>query len=153
MDSSIVQLIAVLASIVIAVGTMGALLWGVWTYKRNGEAQVQFLALGTLQHYLDLAVAYPDLASRDDSQAVDPRYAWFAAQSLTTAQTLWLLVGRQENWQRSINAIVRQHRSYLRSGVFVCDDFSPEFVGFLRTRVVDLKCAAINGAGSGKWDR
>jgi hypothetical protein len=85
---------------------MGALLWGVWTYKRNGEAQVQLLALGTLQHYLDLAVAHPDLASRDDSEAVDPRYAWFAAQSLTTAQTLWLLVGRQENWQRSINAIV-----------------------------------------------
>jgi len=142
MDPGVVQLIAVLASIVIAAGTVGALLWGIWTYKRNGEAQLQLLALGTLQHYLDLAVAYPDLASRDDGQPVDARYAWFAAHSLTTAQTLWLLVRSQANWQRSINAIVRQHRSYLRSGAFVCDDFSPEFITYLRTRVADLKCAA-----------
>ncbi len=141
MDPGVVQLIAVLASLVIAAGTVGALLWGVWTYKRNGEAQVQLLALGTLQHYLDLAVAHPDLASRDDSQPVDVRYAWFAAQSLTTAQTLWLLVGRQANWQRSINAIVREHYSYLRSGAFVCDDFMPEFVRYLQTRVAGLKCA------------
>jgi hypothetical protein len=70
----------------------------------------------------------------------------FAAQSLTTAQTLWLLVGRQPNWQRSINAIVRHHHSYLQSGAFVCDDFSPEFVGYLRTRVADVKCAEANDA-------
>lgn len=141
MDASVFQLIAVLASVVLATATVFGLLWGVWTYKRNGEAQVQLLALGTLQHYLDLAVAHPDLASRDERRPVDARYAWFAAQALTTAQTLWLLVGRQENWQRSINAIVRQHGSYLRSGAFVCDDFCPEFVGYLRTRVAGLTCA------------
>lgn len=146
MEPGVVHLIPVLTSIVIAAGTVGALLWGVWTYKRNGEAQVQLLALGTLQHYLDLAIAHPDLASRNDSQPVDARYAWFAAQSLTTAQTLWLLVGRQPNWQRSINAIVRHHHSYLQSGAFVCDDFSPEFVGYLRTRVADVKCAEANDA-------
>jgi hypothetical protein len=144
MDPGVIQMIAVLASIFIAAGTVGALLWGVWTYKRSGEAQVQLLALGTLQHYLDLAVEHPDLASRDDSQPVDARYAWFATQSLTTAQTLWLLVGRQPNWQRSINAILRQHRSYLQSGALVCDDFSPEFVEYLRTRVANLKCAGSN---------
>jgi hypothetical protein len=126
--------------------TVAALLWGVWTYKRNGEAQIQLLALERLQHYLDLAVRYPELASRDESQSVDVRYAWFAAQSLTTAQTLWILVGRQPSWQRSINAIVRQHHSYLRSGAFVCDDFSPDFVGYLRTRVPELKCAESNDA-------
>ncbi len=141
MDANVVQVVAVVASVVLATATVVALLWGVWTYKRNGEAQVQLLALGTLQHYLDLAVAHPDLVSRDESRPVDARYAWFAAQALTTAQTLWLLVGRQENWQRSINAILRQHRSYLRSGAFVCDDFCPEFVGYLRTRVADLACA------------
>ena len=127
-------------------GTVAALLWGVWTYKRNGEAQIQLLALERLQHYLDLAVKHPDLASPDESQSVDARYAWFAAQSLTTAQTLWLLVGRQPSWQRSINAIVRQHHSYLRSGAFVCDDFSPDFVGYLRTRVAELKCNQPNDA-------
>jgi len=146
MNSSLVlQQIAVLVSIVMAAGNVWALVWGVWTYKRNADAQLQLLALETLQHYLDLAVAHPDLASRDKSLSVDVRYAWFAAQALTTAQTLWLLVRRQPNWQRSINAIVRQHRSYLRSGTFVCGDFSPEFVDYLRTRVPELKCAESNG--------
>ena len=74
------------------------------------------------------------------------RYAWFAAQSLTTAQTLWLLVGRQPNWQRSINAIVRQHHSYLRSGAFVRDDFSPDFLAYLQTQVAELKCAESTNA-------
>ena len=44
---------------------VAALLWGVRTYKRNGEAQIQLLALERVQHYLDLAVKYPDLATRD----------------------------------------------------------------------------------------
>jgi len=147
MDSGVVvQLVGVLASILKAAGTVGALLWGVWTYKRKGEAQVQLLALEALQRHLDLAVAHPDLASRDESQSVDVRYAWFAAHSLTTAQALWLLVGRQPNWQRSINAIVRQHHSYLQSGEFVCDDFCPDFVSYLRTRVAGLKCVESNDA-------
>src|SRR5262245_41883754 len=141
MELGFVQLIASLTPVVLATVGVVSLLWGVWTYKRTAEAQLQLLALNTLQHYLDLAVANPDLASRDESQPVDARYAWFAAHSLNTAQTLWLLVGRQPSWQRSVNAIVRQHRSYLRSGTFVCDDFSPEFVSYLRTRVADLKCA------------
>jgi hypothetical protein len=80
------------------------------------------------------------------------RYAWFAALSLTTAQTLWLHVGRQPSWQRSISAIVRLHYSYLRSGAFVCDDFCPDFVGYLRTRVVDLKCAESNDAEGARVD-
>jgi hypothetical protein len=140
-NSVVLQLIAVLVSIVVATGNVFALVWGVWTYKRSADAQLQLLALQTLQHYLDLAVAHPELASREESLTVDLRYAWFAAQALTTAQTLWLLVRRNPNWQRSINAILRQHRSYLQSGMFECDDFSPEFVDYLRTQVADLKCA------------
>ena len=128
----------------VAAGNVCALIWGVWTYRRNADAQLQLLALETLQHYLDLAVAHPELASRDERLTVDVRYAWFAAQALTTAQTLWLLVRRKPNWQRSINAILRQHRSYLRSGMFECADFSPEFIDYLRTRVADLKCAESN---------
>ena len=108
------------------------------------EGEFWQLTGGLLQHYLDLAVAHPELASRDESLTVDVRYAWFAAQALTTAQTLWLLVRRKANWQRSINAILRQHGSYLRSGMFQCGDFSPEFVDYLRTRVADLKCAESN---------
>jgi hypothetical protein len=77
----------------------------------------------------------------DERQSVDARCVWFAAQSLNTAQTLWLLVGRQQDLQRSINAVVRQRDSCLRSGKFVYGDFSPEFVGYLRTRVAELECA------------
>jgi len=94
-----------------------------------------------LQHYLDLAVAHPDSVRRDDTMAVDVQYACFAVEALTTAQILWTIVGHQEVWQRSIKAIVRQHRSYLRSGAFMCSDFNPEFVGYLRSLVPDLKCA------------
>lgn len=141
MESSALQQIALLASAVIAAAAVATLLWGIWMYKRNGEAQVQLLALGTLQHYLDLAIAHPELASREDGQPVDAQYSWFAAHALNTAQTLLTLVGHRVEWQRSINAIVRQHKSYLRSGLFVCSDFSPEFVSYLRERVADVRCA------------
>lgn len=141
MAPSVAQLIPVLATAVMAVATVLTLAWGMWTYKRNGEAQLQMLAFGMLQHYLDLAVAHPDLASRDDRQPVDARYAWFAAQALATAQTLWLVVGRHASWQRSINAIIRQHRPYLQSGALVCGDFGADFLAYLRERVPDLKCA------------
>jgi hypothetical protein len=133
-------MIATISAIVMMSATVAALLWGVWTYKRNGEAQVQLLALQMLQHHLDLAVAHPDLASGDEIQAVDARYGWFAARALLTAQTLWTLVGHQSEWVRTINAIVRQHKRYLLSGEFVCDDFNPAFVEHLRAQVPDLKC-------------
>lgn len=146
MQIDILQQVALYASLILAASAVAAFLWGVWTYKRNGEAQVQLLALGTLQHYLDLAVEHPDLASRNEAQPVDAQYAWFAAHALNTAQTLHTLVGRQPDWQRSINAVVRQHRSYLRSGAFVCDDFSPEFLSYLRERVADVRCAKSSDA-------
>ncbi len=148
MSASLLQAIALWAGIVLAIATVVSLVFAVWSYNRNAaaqvrsaEAQVQLLALGTLQHYLDLAVAHPDLASRSSDQPVDAQYGWFAAQALSTAQTLWTLVGQQGEWQRAINAIIRQQRPYLRSGAFVCEDFTPEFVRYLRERVADLRCA------------
>ena len=151
MEPSSLQQLALWASVVLATATVVSLVMAVWTYRRNAEAQarsadaqVQLLALGTLQHYLDLAVAHPELASRENEQPLDVQYAWFAAQALFTAQTLWTLAGRQTDWQRAINAIVRQQRSYLRSGAFVCEDFAPEFVSYLRERVADLKCADLS---------
>lgn len=141
MSSGVLQLLAVLSGVVAAVATVAAVLWAVWTYKRNAASQVQLLALGALQHYLDLAVTYPDLASPDDSRPVDARYAWFAAHALVTAQTLWTLVGRDPTWLRSVDSIIRQHGPYLRSGALVCGDFSPEFLAYLRSRVPGLRCA------------
>jgi len=129
---------------VTAAGSVCALVWGVWTYRRSADAQLQLLALQTLQRYLDHAVEHPDLASGNRSHSVDMRYAWFAALALTTAQTLWLLVGRHAIWQRSINSILRQHQSFMESGHFMCDDFDPDFVSLLRTRFPGLKCADPN---------
>lgn len=145
-ESNTLQQVAVWATIVIAATAVITLLVGVLNYRRNTEDQLQLLALGILQHYLDLAVEHPDLATRDEEKPIDPRYGWFAAHALTTAQTLRTLVGYEANWQRAINAIVRQHRSYLRSGAFVCDDFTPEFVGYLRERVAGLRCAETGDA-------
>ena len=64
------------------VGSMAALLWGAWTYKRSAEAHY---TVTRLQHYLDLAVSIPI--------------------------------------------------PICGLGAFVCDDFCPDFVGRLRTRV------------------
>lgn len=145
----VLQVIGLLGGIALAVATVVSVLFALWTYRSNAQAQVQLLALNSLQHYLDLAVTHPDLASRTDDQAVDARYGWFAAQALFTAQTLWTLVGDRMEWQRSINAIIRQHRPYLRSGAFVCDDFAPEFVRYLRERVPDIRCADVKGGAGG----
>ena len=141
MSSDRLQRVAAWASIVAAGAMVGTLLFGVWNYSRTADAEVQLSALSALQHHLDLAVQHPDLASRDKDHPVDLQYGWFAAHALTTAQTLWILVGRQADWRRAVNAIIRQHRSYLRSGAFVCMDFTPEFVSYVRGQVRDFKCA------------
>ncbi len=88
MELSTRQQLALAAGIVVAAATVIPLVWAVWTHRCNAEAQVQLLALGTLQHSLDMAVAHPDLASPDDKPPIEPRYGWFAAQALATAQTL-----------------------------------------------------------------
>lgn len=146
MSAGIPQFIAIASGFIAAVSAAAALVWAVWTYKRNAASQMQLLALGALQHYLDLAVAHPDLASRDESEAVDARYGWFAAHALATAQTLWTVAGRDENWRRPVDSIIRQHRAYLRSGAFVCGDYSPDFVSYLRSRVPELRCAPATDA-------
>lgn len=144
--SPLIQQLALWSSIVMATVAVATLLIGFWNSNRNAEAQLQLLALDSIQHYLDLAVEHPDLASRDSDQPIDAQYGWFAAHALTTAQTLWILVGNQVDWQRSINSIIRQHQPYLRSGAFVCDDFAPEFVSYLKEKVANLRCAELKGA-------
>ncbi len=134
-------LVQQIAFIVLAAATVASVLFAVWTYHRNARAQLRLSALGVLQHHLDLAVEHPELAGPHVDRPVDARYAWFAAHALTTAQTLRALVGDQPDWQRAIDAIVRRHRPYLRSGAFVCEDFTPGFVDYLRERVPDLRCA------------
>jgi hypothetical protein len=139
MAPSRLQLVALVASIVLAAASAASLLFGVWTYRRNANAQLhatktqlQLTALGTLQHYFDLAVEHPELASPDDRQPVDARYAWFAGQALYTAQTLRTLVGDERDWQAPINLLVRNHRPFLHSTYFRPDDFDADFVDHLR---------------------
>ena len=135
------QQVALWAGVVVAAVAVVSLVVGIWDYNRNAQAQVQLTALGVLQNHLDLAVQHPELASHDSNDPIDVRYAWFAAHALNTAQTLRLLVGHQEDWQRAIDAIIRQQQPYLRSGLFECRDFSPAFVIYLRAQATDLKCA------------
>ncbi len=72
--STFLQQLALLAGIVVPAATVISLVWAVRTYRRNAQAQVQVWAHGTLQHYLDLAVAHPVLASRDNEPPIEPRY-------------------------------------------------------------------------------
>ena len=148
MDPGSLPQVALWSGIIRDAVAVVSLVFAVWSYRRtaksqahSAQAQVQLSALSTLQHYLDMAVANPELATRDESQPVDASYGWFAAQALNTAQTLWTQVGEHEDWQRAINAIVRHHQSYLRSGAFTCNDFTPQFIDYLRGRVPDLRCA------------
>lgn len=134
------QQVAGWASVVVAAAAVVSLAVGIWDYNRNAQTQVQLTALGVLQNHLDLAVQHPELASRDAGDPVDARYAWFAAHALNTAQTLRALVGHEGGWQRAIDAIIRQQQPYLRSGLFECGDFSPEFVAYLRARTTGLRC-------------
>ena len=88
-----------------------------------------------------MSVEHPDLASRDPGQPVDAEYEWFATHALFTAETLWVLVGDDPRWKRSIAFILRQHRGYLEQGHFVCGNFSAEFVTYVKNQIKGLKCA------------
>jgi hypothetical protein len=140
MDAETLQLIGIGAGVISAIAFMLTFIFGIYQFVRSANNQLQSSAFSILQHYLDQATARPDLASRAPDQPVDPQYGWFAANAVVTAQTLWKLVGDKPDWQRSVNAIIRQHETYLRSGLFECGDFAPEFVGYLRERVPDLRC-------------
>ena len=94
-----------------------------------------------LREYLKLSVEHPDLASRVPDQPADVRYEWFATNALFTAEALWGLVGDDPKWEKSIAAIVRQHRGYLVQGDFPCGDYTPDFVTHMRGQIQELKCA------------
>jgi hypothetical protein len=129
------------AAIVGAVVTAGSMVFGVLTYQRSTFQQKQAGSLGILHDYLTLAVEHPDLASRRPDQPINAEYEWFVTNAMFTAETLWTLVGDDPRWSSSISSILRQHRHYLEQGVFVCDDFSQEFVTYIKSRIPGLKCA------------
>ena len=117
------------------------MVFGVLTFQRSTFQQRQAGSLGILHDYLKVAVEHPDLASRRPDQPIDAEYVWFVTNAIFTAETLWTLVGDDPRWTSSISSILRQHIHYLDSGVFVCNEFSNEFVTYTKTRVPGLKCA------------
>jgi hypothetical protein len=129
------------AAILGAVVTAGSMVFGVLTYRRGVVEQRQNAATGILQEYLKLSVEHPDLAGRGSDQPMDAKYVSFAMHALFTAETLWRLVGEDEKWQGTIDAIIRQHRGYMQQGVLACDGFLPEFLNYMRMRVPELQCA------------
>ena len=135
-----------IATILGALVTAGSMVFGVLTYQRSAADSRQAAALGMLQEHLKLAVEHPDLASRGVDQPLDARYEWFATHALFTAETLWGLVGTDQRWQRAIDAILREHRGYLKQGGVVCDDYLPGFVAYLQTHISELTCAPASGA-------
>lgn len=92
------------------------MVFGVLTFRRTSEEQRQSMAVGVLQDYLRLSVEHPDLVSFEDGERVDVRHAWFAANALFTAQTLWRLQSDDPRWERIIKAIIRDFARYLERG-------------------------------------
>ena len=129
------------AAILGALVTAGSMVFGVLTFRRTSEEQRQSMALGVLQDYLKLSVEHPELASFEEGERVDIKHAWFAANALFTAQTLWKLQGDDPRWERIIKAIIRDHAIFLRHGNFACDEYEPEFINYIKTNVPALKCA------------
>ena len=128
------------ATILGALVTAGSMVFGLLTYQRSATENRQAGALGMLQEHLKLAVEHPDLASRGADVPADTRYEWFVAHALFTAETLWLLVGDDPRWQRTVDALLRQHESYLKQGLLPCGDYSPEFVSYMQGRLPSLQC-------------
>ena len=129
------------AAILGALITAGSMVFGVLTFRRTSEEQRQSMALGVLQDYLKLSVEHPDLASFEEGERVDIRHAWFAANALFTAQTLWKLQGDDPRWERIIKAIIRDYASYLERGKLACDEYEPEFISYIKSNIPALKCA------------
>jgi len=129
------------ATILGAIVTAGSMVFGVMTYRRTAEEQRQSMALGVLQDYLRLSVEHPELASFEDGERVDIRHAWFAANALFSAQTLWKLEGHDPRWERVIKAIIRDHAIDLEKGDFACDEYEPEFIRYIDANVPTMKCA------------
>ena len=128
------------SSIVGTVITAASVIFGVMTYRRGAHDQRQVAAVGILQEYLKLSIEHPDLASRVSDQPVDASYSWFATHALFTAETLWRLVGRDKQWDNTIDFVLAAHRGYLQQGVLSCDVFQPEFLQYMKERFPELKC-------------
>ncbi len=118
------------------------MVFGVMTYRRTANEQRQSMALGVLQDYLKVAVEHPELASFEDGEPIDLRHAWFAANALFTAQTLWKLQGHDPRWERIIKAIIRDHAIFLERGTLACDEYEPEFIKYIDSNVPAMKCRA-----------
>ena len=123
-----------------AIVTATSVLFAACTYYETSQAQTEAAAVAVLQEYLKLAIEYPSLANRRPNAPVDSRYDWFASHAFFTAETIYNLTEGEHGWDRTIGAILREHRSYVIQGAFPCGDFDPDFVSLVRKRFPGMKC-------------
>jgi len=129
------------APVLAAFVTTASMIFAVTTYWRGANEHRQASAIGILQDYLKFSVEHPELASRPADAPLDAAYVWFATHTLFTVESIWILVGEDERWDRTLELLLRPHRAYLQKGVLGCDTFDAGFFGFLKTRFPELKCA------------
>jgi len=129
------------APVLAAFVTTASMIFAVTTYWQGSREHRQASAIGILQDYLKFSVEHPELASRPADAPIDARYVWFATHTLFTVESLWTLVGNDERWDRTLEALLRPHRGYLQQGVLGCDAMDPGFLQFLEGRFPELKCA------------
>jgi hypothetical protein len=139
------------ATIVAAMIATAGFIAGGWFSRDAAHSQARSVAVSVLQDYYKLAIEHQDLANRPDERPMDERYEWFASQAYFTAETIFILTGDTE-WRNTVRGIVHSHHAFVRDGGFVCEDFNPRFVKFVRTELPDFKCAT-DSAGSAESNR
>lgn len=135
-----VSLVVRYAPVIAATVATASMIFAVTTYLRGARQQRQAAAIGILQDYLKFSVDHPELASRSPDAPADARYEWFAIHTLFTAESLWTFVGEDERWDRTLEVLIRPHRSFLQRGSLSCDAYQPGFLQFLKEKFPDLRC-------------
>jgi|GEM_PF-6131388 hypothetical protein len=108
-----------------------ALIISAYTYKQTENIQKETTAYTLWQQYLQLTVAYPELAQgmRLKSDSVCRRYEWFVANTLGAAEIVYNFQS-DPLWHHTIKEVLSNHAEYFKSNSFKqgLNDYDPKLV-------------------------
>ena len=123
-----------IATVIIAVFTVGAVLVALHAYRESAEmnrrsavAESHALAVAVLQDYMKLAIEHPELANRPDRQPVDDRYEWLASHAYSSAEAIYNLTRGEAPWDSTVVGIIVLHHRLVKERRYTCHDYSPGF--------------------------
>jgi hypothetical protein len=123
-----------IATVIIALCTVGALLVAIWSYHDTAEmnrhtsaAQAHALAVGVLQDYLKVAIDHPELTSRYEKHPAADRREWFDSHAYSSAEAIYNLTRGEAPWDSTVAGIIDQHDKLVKDRQYFCHDYSPGF--------------------------